>query len=99
MDRRESTIPVYGMTCDHCVKAVTEALEKLEGVEKVRVSLSGGEAVVSYDPSRVKIDDMDRAIEDAGYSTSPTGEESEAVKAAIRRGIRIREPGWPQSGE
>ena len=83
MDRRESTIPVYGMTCDHCVRAVTEALEKLEGVEKVKVSLSGGEAVVSYDPSRVKIDDMDRAIEDAGYSTSPTGDESEAVKAAI----------------
>ena len=39
------TYTVAGMTCDHCVRAVTEELRSLDGVTQVSVDLHpGGEA-------------------------------------------------------
>lgn len=41
-------LKIEGMTCNHCVKSVTEALEKVPGVDKVvDVSLAQKQAVVS----------------------------------------------------
>ena len=37
---------VSGMTCGHCVAAVTEELSSIEGVESVDVDLASGVAVV-----------------------------------------------------
>jgi copper chaperone len=38
------SIKVNGMSCSHCVKAVTEALQAIDGVDHVKVSLEKGEA-------------------------------------------------------
>lgn len=38
------TVKIKGMSCQHCVKAVTKALEEIEGVSNVMVDLSRGEA-------------------------------------------------------
>jgi copper chaperone len=46
-DRGEETmktIKVKGMSCDHCVKAVTSALKAIEGIDHVKVSLEASEA-------------------------------------------------------
>ena len=46
-DRGEETmktIKVKGMSCDHCVKAVTAALKAIDGIDHVKVSLEAGEA-------------------------------------------------------
>ncbi|MDA8125697.1 MAG: cation transporter [Deltaproteobacteria bacterium] len=39
-----TTIKIKGMTCQHCVMAVTKALGGIEGVRDVRVDLAKGEA-------------------------------------------------------
>ena len=60
------TIRIRGMPCRHCVMAVTEALEDMEGVENVTVNLEKGEA--SFDETRpVDRDILRQRIEDAGY--------------------------------
>lgn len=60
------TIRIRGMSCRHCVMAVTEALEDMEGVENVTVNLERGEA--SFDETRpVDRDILRQRIEDAGY--------------------------------
>ncbi|MHB8370759.1 MAG: CopZ family metallochaperone [Leptospirales bacterium] len=41
-----TVIKVTGMTCNHCVMAVTRAIEKVPGVTKVAVSLERAEASV-----------------------------------------------------
>ena len=47
------TYPVIGMTCDHCVAAVTEELTALEGVTDVSVDLvEGGTSPVTVDQHR-----------------------------------------------
>jgi copper chaperone len=38
------TIKIKGMSCHHCVKAVTAALQAVDGVDQVSVSLEKGEA-------------------------------------------------------
>jgi copper chaperone len=41
-----TTLKVSGMTCNHCVMAVTKALGKVPGVESAEVSLEKAQAVV-----------------------------------------------------
>lgn len=38
------TIKIKGMSCQHCVKAVTKALDEIDGIEAVKVDLDKGEA-------------------------------------------------------
>jgi copper chaperone len=59
-------IKIKGMSCNHCVMAVTKALNDIEGIKNVNVDLAKGEA--DYD--EVKTPDMDivrKAIKKAGY--------------------------------
>ena len=62
-----ATLKITGMTCGHCVKAVTQALEGQEGVSKAEVSLQTGSAVVEYDETRVSRDALKTAVIDEGY--------------------------------
>ncbi len=42
----EIRLKITDMTCEHCVRAVTKALEDVSGVEKAEVTLKPGTAVV-----------------------------------------------------
>ncbi len=59
-------LKIQGMTCGHCVRSVTGALEAVPGVTKVvEVSLKTGEAVVEGDPAP---EAAVAAVEEEGYS-------------------------------
>ncbi|WIM97049.1 heavy-metal-associated domain-containing protein [Actinoplanes oblitus] len=61
-----STYTVKGMTCSHCVNAVTEELSALPGVAGVQVDLaSGGVTVTSEEP--LTQDAVRAAVDEAGY--------------------------------
>jgi len=68
MDRTHliTTLRVSGMTCDHCKKSVTEALEKLPGVSRVEVDLDTKEVTVAHD-AQVGRDQMRQAIQAVGF--------------------------------
>ncbi|UYQ60589.1 heavy-metal-associated domain-containing protein [Streptomyces peucetius] len=57
---------VKGMTCDHCVRAVTSEVGALPGVEQVDVDLSTGEVTVSS-RDRLDYDSIAAAVDEAGY--------------------------------
>lgn len=58
---------VKGMSCQHCVKAVESALEAVDGVSSVKVKLSSGKAIVSYDDTKTSIDALKAAVNAQGY--------------------------------
>ncbi|GGH83911.1 copper chaperone [Pullulanibacillus pueri] len=60
------TLDVQGMTCGHCVQAVTKALNEV-GVNDVAVHLETGKVDVSFDKEKVTVEQMKEAIEDQGY--------------------------------
>ena len=64
----EITLPISGMTCASCVSHVEDALKELPGTSNIIVNLGTNKASLSYDPQRVKLDDMRRAVEDVGYA-------------------------------
>lgn len=59
-------IAIEGMSCEHCVAHVKEALEGL-GASAVDVSLDGGYAVCDTDKSDAE---LKSAIEDEGYDVT-----------------------------
>jgi copper chaperone len=59
---------ISGMTCGHCVRAVSQALGGLEGVQVEQVQV--GKAVVNYDETKLSGDRIAEVVEDAGYAVT-----------------------------
>jgi copper chaperone CopZ len=64
-----TTYTVSGMTCGHCVSAVSSEVGKLAGVTEVQVDLTSGAVSVT---SEVPLDDaaVAAAVGEAGYQLS-----------------------------
>jgi copper chaperone len=62
------TFHIAGMTCDHCVHAVTEELQQLDGVRDVGVELvPGGISHITVETERTVADaEVAAALDDAG---------------------------------
>jgi copper chaperone len=59
-------IKVKGMSCAHCVAAMTKAMGSLPGVSNVQVDLAGG--LVRYDcAAPISPKDLDRVVKAAGF--------------------------------
>ncbi|CEP68004.1 Copper ion binding protein [Moorella glycerini] len=63
----EATLQVEGMTCNHCKMSVEKALRGLEGITAVAVDLAAKTARVTYDPAKVNLEAMKKAVIEAGY--------------------------------
>lgn len=55
------TLKIVGMTCGHCVKAVSAALSRIPGVTAVRVDLERGRAEVDGEAEMQRLMDAVRA--------------------------------------
>ena len=64
---KTATIPVFGMSCEHCVEAVKDVLNALKGVKEVEVSLEGKNAQVVYDEELTGLSELESAIIEEGY--------------------------------
>lgn len=62
----EVTYTISGMSCEHCVKAVENALKEIDGVTVRNVEI--GRAVVAYDDDQVKGVEVVAALEEEGYT-------------------------------
>ena len=60
-------IKVGGMSCQGCVKNITDVLNGMSGVASAEVSLDAGEAKLTFDPQLVSREALLGAIEDAGF--------------------------------
>ena len=64
----ETTLNVEGMSCAHCKAAVEEELGKLPGVEYSNADPEKGTVEVRYGEGKATNDDLEGAVEEAGYS-------------------------------
>ncbi|MTI48534.1 MAG: heavy metal translocating P-type ATPase [Firmicutes bacterium] len=64
---RKIIIPIGGMSCASCAKAVEKEIKKLEGVTEVSVNFATEKASVNYNPQITKISDIKTAVKNAGY--------------------------------
>jgi len=64
---RSLEFKVVGMGSEHCARIVKNTLEKLKGVKEVETSYANSSANVKYDYGVIRISDMKKAIDNAGY--------------------------------
>ena len=57
----KTKIKVTGMSCEHCVKRVTKAIESIAGIKDVQVDLKSGEATFDK-PEEMSMNDIVKAI-------------------------------------
>jgi len=88
-DKQQVIIPVKGMTCASCVSRVERALKKVPGVSQATVNLASERAAVLHDRRASNIEDLFKAVEDAGYEARreslTVGVEGMTCASCVRR--------------
>ena len=64
---KKSELKVTGMVCAACSSAIEKSLRSLDGVSVANVNLATEIASVEYDPGKLKLSDLEKAVRDAGY--------------------------------
>uniref|UniRef100_A0A8C4LFG7 Copper-transporting ATPase 1 n=1 Tax=Equus asinus TaxID=9793 RepID=A0A8C4LFG7_EQUAS len=58
---------VEGMTCHSCTSTIEGKIGKLQGVQRIKVSLDNQEATIVYQPHRITVEEIKKQIEAAGF--------------------------------
>ena len=67
----KASIQASGLTCAMCTKAINNALEKVAFVQSVKSDISTSSFNVAFRPNaKVDIDQLKKAVEDAGFSVA-----------------------------
>jgi len=60
-------LPILGMDCPACALTIEKRLGKLEGAKEAKVNYMTQNVVVTYDPSKIGIPEIEKTIEELGY--------------------------------
>jgi len=84
----EVELPIGGMTCAACARAVEGQLSSSDGVDRASVNFATRTARVVFDPSRTRIENLIAAVEQIGYEVPQ--QPLEVAEAAEARDLRRR---------
>ncbi len=65
---KEVSLPIQGMHCAACAKAIERTVSKLNGINTVTVNFASEKAYIKYNPVPVKLSEIKQAIAKAGYT-------------------------------
>jgi mercuric ion binding protein len=60
-------MPVDGMVCNACQSNVKKTIKSIDGVTDVEVNLEKKYALFTFDPNKVKVEQVQKAVSDKGY--------------------------------
>jgi copper chaperone len=63
----QESLKVEGMTCQHCVKTITEALGEIVGTNKVEVYLDKKEVQINYNEKETNLKEISNKIVEMGF--------------------------------
>ena len=106
MSEKEITLPVTGMTCANCVRAVERALnKKTPGVSQASVNYATEQATITFDDKETSPESMIAAIEKAGYGVPVakielpiTGMTCANCARTVERTLNKKTPGVVKAG-
>ncbi|MDF2671792.1 MAG: copper-translocating P-type ATPase [Clostridiales bacterium] len=84
----KKSLKVEGMTCAACAKTIEKVTKKLDGVIDSNVNFATEKLSISYDASKVRVSDIKKAIEKAGYKAIE--EETSVDEDKIRKEKEIK---------
>ncbi len=70
---------ISGMSCASCSARIEKKLSRMEGIAAANVNLATNKAVVTYDSSQIKLEQITQAIDRLGFVASEEREENRVV--------------------
>jgi len=64
---QEVALTAPDISCGHCIESIRKAVTRLAGVEFVGGDPASKRVSLRFDESRVKLEDIEQAMEDEGY--------------------------------
>lgn len=61
-------LKLRGMSCASCASSIEQAISRVPGVESCNVNFGAEQASIQYNPRQTSIEDIQAAIQEAGYS-------------------------------
>ncbi len=92
-DYLRKTIPIDEMDCPSCALTIEKALKKLEGVKDVQINVLMKKVVITYDPKKLDVLDLENKIEDLGYRISY--KKYESITDKILRSLKVKKDEEP----
>jgi P-type Cu+ transporter len=68
--KEKAELDISGMTCAACSTRIEKSLNRMEGISKASVNLTGETGTVEYNPAVVSVEDILTKIEKLGYKGS-----------------------------
>lgn len=66
-EKKKAELKISGMHCATCAVSVEESLSKIDDVASAQVNFGTERARVEFDPSKVSLGTLEKAVKDAGY--------------------------------
>ena len=66
-EKKQTILPIIGMTCANCVATLERASNKMDGVNQAVFNLSNESGMIEYDPEKLTLDDLVKRVERYGY--------------------------------
>ncbi len=76
---RQDTFPIVGMSCAACAARVDKTLNHQPGVCRASVNYAAATALVEYDPAQTSPEQLQHAVQEAGYDLITTHDEHTAA--------------------
>ncbi|MHC6180522.1 heavy metal translocating P-type ATPase [Clostridium sp. JNZ X4-2] len=64
---KSRTFQIEGMSCAACARTIEKVSKKLDGVEEANVNFATEKLTITFDPSKMKVDDLKKDVARAGY--------------------------------
>lgn len=74
------SLSVTGMTCNSCVKAITNACSQLNGLDNINVDLENGKAMIDYQPMLLSPKQIMETIEECGFDVAHYSDKTVTTK-------------------
>lgn len=87
----QTHLQVQGMSCAGCASRIEKIIQGVSGVNKCNVNFALSRATVTYNPHATTLNDIQQAVEKAGYQASPLVEDNEGDTEQIARKARQKE--------
>ncbi len=78
-EKEKTSIKIRGMTCASCVATIEKSLRKTKGVSNANVNFAAEKAQVEYNPKQATKEELEQAVENAGYKVIKEDKGEETV--------------------
>jgi Cu+-exporting ATPase len=96
-EKQSATLAIDGMTCASCTNAIRTTVQQLSGVQSCNVSLDRKEALVTFFPALVRLEQVIEAITRLGYKARLKGPISGPPRANHQSAVADPPPANPSA--